>query len=139
MKKNPRDQLKYSGVWNRRSPLNKRSPGPKKFNITILIHLYINQGIAVIFHFFFLQILSLFIKLSFQDIWRAHQIVSRILYLRKYFTNFSWFFKGLQSVFFIDKINIYIGSLFLFWSQSKTSTLQVRKQRKFCGKKLIDL
>ena len=43
----------YSRVWNRRSPLNKHSPPLKNFHIRILIHFYINQGIAIIFQFFF--------------------------------------------------------------------------------------
>ena len=43
----------YSKVWNRCSTLNKHSPPPKNFNIRILIHFYINQGISVIFQLFF--------------------------------------------------------------------------------------
>ena len=42
----------YSRVWNRCSPWNKRSLPFKNFHIRVLIHFYINQGIAVIFHFF---------------------------------------------------------------------------------------
>ena len=42
--------LQYSRVWNRRSPLLK------KFQIRILIHFYIIQGIAVIFQCFFFLI-----------------------------------------------------------------------------------
>ena len=40
----------YSRVWNRHSPWNKRSPiSNKSFHIRNLIHLYINQGIVIIF------------------------------------------------------------------------------------------
>ena len=42
----------YSRLWNRRTPWNKRSPLPPHFHIRILMHFYINQGIAEIFHFF---------------------------------------------------------------------------------------
>ena len=42
----------YSRLWNKRSPWNKRSTFFLNFHIRILIHFYINQGIAVIFHFF---------------------------------------------------------------------------------------
>ena len=38
----------YSRLWNRRTPLNKRSPHPpKNYNTRILIHFYIKQGVAL--------------------------------------------------------------------------------------------
>ena len=52
----------YSRVWNRRTPWNKHSPPLKNFHIRILIHFYINQGIAVIFQFFFFKIFQKWIS-----------------------------------------------------------------------------